>query len=257
MDIHREIAGSVEYINRTLAPEKKHTRIFFWTGDGLADGEALALTRLLGLENMNGGGATISDAERTMTRVPPLGYKINDHVQVYAPIASEHFYTNNWQGPFYGFNRVIETMRLTDSPRRLKPMHIHYHFYSGSKIASVNALKSVYDWSLTQEHRAIWVSEYGKKVNEFHNATLSRRTGWGLGYQRIEYVAHLTFADLVKMARSGKVKRGSGISRYASRALSASRARSWSSAAVYDAEAALIALSVAQQWVYRGMADDR
>ena len=48
MDIHREIAGSVEYINRTLAPEKKHARIFFWTGDGLADGEALALTRLLG-----------------------------------------------------------------------------------------------------------------------------------------------------------------------------------------------------------------
>ena len=110
-----------------------------------------------------------------MTRVPPLGYKINDHVQVYAPIASEHVYTNNWQGPFYGFNRVIETMRLTDSPRRLKPMHIHYHFYSGSKMASVNALKSVYDWSLNQEHRAIWVSEYGKKVHEFHNVTLSRR----------------------------------------------------------------------------------
>ena len=182
VDIHREIAGSVEYINRTLAPEKKHTRVFFWTGDGLADGEALALTRLLGLENMNGGGATISDAERTMTRVPPLGYKINDHLQVYAPIASEHFYTNNWQGPFYGFNRVIETMRLTESPRRLKPMHIHYHFYSGSKIASINALKSVYDWSLTQEHRAIWVSEYGKKVNEFHNVTLSLRLdgGWDI-----------------------------------------------------------------------------
>ena len=257
MDIHREIAGSVEYINRTLAPEKKHARIFFWTGDGLADGEALALTRLLGLENMNGGGATISDAERTMTRVPPLGYKINDHVQVYAPIASEHVYTNNWQGPFYGFNRVIETMRLTDSPRRLKPMHIHYHFYSGSKIASVNALKSVYDWSLTQEHRAIWVSEYGKKVNEFHNATLSRRMDGGWEIRGLNTVAHLTFADLLKMARPGKVKGGSRISGYTSGTLSASRARSWSSAVVYDSAASPIALSAAQQWVYRGMADDR
>jgi hypothetical protein len=109
-----------------------------------------------------------------MTRVPPLGYMINDQLQVYAPIASEHVYTNSWQGPFYGFNRVIETMRLTDSPRRLKPMHIHYHFYSGSKMASINALKSVYDWSLKQEHRAVWVSEYGMKVNEFQRVTLSR-----------------------------------------------------------------------------------
>ncbi|PTR17699.1 uncharacterized protein (TIGR01370 family) [Nitrosospira sp. Nsp2] len=175
LDIHREIAGSVEYINNTLAPANKPSRVFLWTGDGLADNEALALTRRLGLENMNGGGATISDAERTMTRVPPLGYKINDQLQVYAPIASEHIYTNSWQGPYYGFNRVIETMRLTDSPRRLKPMHIHYHFYSGSKMSSVNALKAVYDWSLQQEHRAVWVSEYGQKVNEFHSITLSRR----------------------------------------------------------------------------------
>ena len=124
-----------------------------------------------------------------MTRVPPLGYRINDQLQVYAPIASEHVYTNGWQGPFYGFNRVIETMRLTDSPRRLKPMHIRYHFYSGSKTGSINALKSVYEWSLNQEHRAIWVSEYGKKVNDFHRVTLSGRAegGWvikGMGTLR-------------------------------------------------------------------------
>ena len=174
-DLHREIAGSVEYLNKTLAPEGKHVRAFFWTGDGLAGAEALALARSLGLENMNGGGATLSRAEQTMTRVPPLGYSVNDQVQVYAPIASDHVYTNRWQGPFDGFSGVIETMRLTDSPRRLKPLHIHYHFYSGMKMASINALNSVYDWSVKQEHRAIWVSEYSQKVNEFQNITLSRR----------------------------------------------------------------------------------
>ena len=174
-DLYREIAGSVEYINNTLAPENKRARVFLWTGDGLADREALGLARSLGLENMNGGGATISNNEKTVTRVPPLGYVLNDQLQVYAPIASEHVYTNRWQGPFYGFNRVIETMQLTDSPLRLKPMHIHYHFYSGSKTASIDALKSVYEWTLKQEHRPIWVSEYGQKVNEFRNFTMSRR----------------------------------------------------------------------------------
>jgi polysaccharide biosynthesis protein PelA len=173
-DLNREIAGSVEYINKKLAPEKKQVRVFFWTGDGIANEEALTLTRSLGLENMNGGGATIGKDEKTITRVPPLGYVINDQLQVYAPIASDHIYTNRWQGPFYGFNRVIETMQLTDSPLRLKPLHIHYHFYSGSKIASINALKSVYDWSIKQEFRAIWVSEYAQKVNEYQDITLSR-----------------------------------------------------------------------------------
>ncbi len=173
-NLEREITGSVKYINKNLAPEKKQVRAFFWTGDGLANTEALALTRLLGLENMNGGGATISKDEKTITRVPPLGYVINDQLQVYAPIASDHVYTNSWQGPFYGFNRAIETMQLTDSPLRLKPLHIHYHFYSGSKLASINALRAVYDWSIKQEPRAIWVSEYAQKANEFQNITLSR-----------------------------------------------------------------------------------
>lgn len=174
-DLQREIAGSIAYINNTLAPEQKHARIFLWTGDGLADKEALALARSLRLENMNGGGATMSNDEQTMTRVPPLGYVMNDQLQVYAPIASDYAYTNGWRGPFYGFHKAIETMRLTDSPLRLKPMHIRYHFYSGIKIASINALKSVYDWSINQEHRAIWVSEYSQKVNEFQSITLSRR----------------------------------------------------------------------------------
>ncbi|MEX0998845.1 MAG: endo alpha-1,4 polygalactosaminidase [Thermodesulfobacteriota bacterium] len=174
-DLNREIAESVKYINNKLAPKKKHARVFFWTGDRRANKEALMLTRSLGLENMNGGGgATISKDEKTITRVPPLGYVIDDQIQVYAPIASDHIYTNSWQGPFYGFNRVIETMQLTDSPLRLKPMHIHSHFYSGSKLASINALKSVYDWSIKQEFRAIWVSEYARKVNDFQNVTLSR-----------------------------------------------------------------------------------
>lgn len=173
-DLEREIAGSVDYINKKLAPEKKQVRIFFWTGDGLANKEALTLTRTLGLENMNGGGATMSKDENTITRVPPLGYAIENQLQVYAPIASDHIYTNGWQGPFYGFDRVIETMQLTDNPLRLKPMHIHYHFYSGSKIASINTLTSVYDWSIKQESRAIWISEYTQKVKEFQNMTISR-----------------------------------------------------------------------------------
>lgn len=174
-DLNREINGSVGYINNKLAPENKRTQVFVWTGDAIAGRDALEMSYSLGLENINGGGATITKDVQTITHVPPLGYGINKQYQVYAPIASDHVYTNSWQGPFYGFDRVIETLQLTNSPFRLKPLHIHYHFYSGSKKASIDALKSVYDWSIKQESMPVWVSEYARKVNEFQNITLSQR----------------------------------------------------------------------------------
>ena len=34
-----------------------------------------------------------------------------DWFQVYAPMQNENVYTNNWTGPFYGFERVIRNLR--------------------------------------------------------------------------------------------------------------------------------------------------
>jgi hypothetical protein len=38
------------------------------------------------------------------------------HLQIYAPVTNENIYTNLWHGPFYGFERVIETFEMTDAP---------------------------------------------------------------------------------------------------------------------------------------------
>jgi uncharacterized protein (TIGR01370 family) len=173
-DLNREIAGSVNYINQYLAPANKQVSVFLWTGDGLAAGDGLALTKSLGLENMNGGGASITRSDPTITRVPSMGYPVNNDFQVYAPIASDYSYTNQWSGHFSGMRRVIETFKLTDFPLRLKPLHIHYHFYSGSKIASLEALKDVYDWTARQEISPILVSEYARKIKAFQHITIAR-----------------------------------------------------------------------------------
>jgi uncharacterized protein (TIGR01370 family) len=173
-DLNREISGSVDYINQHLAPENKRVGVFLWTGDGLAADDALTLTKSLGLANMNGGGASITESEPTMTRVPPMGYPVNDNFQVYAPIASDHSYTNHWSGAFSGMRRAIETFELTDLPYRLKPIHIHYHFYSGSKRASLNALKDVYKWTAKQKTWPIPISEYARKINAFQHISVAR-----------------------------------------------------------------------------------
>lgn len=173
-DLNREIAGSVDYVNQHLAPENKRVSVFFWTGDALVTDDALTLTKSLALENMNGGGASITDSEPTMTRVPAMGYPVNDNYQVYAPVASDHIYTNQWTGPFYGMRQVIETFELTDLPYRLKPIHIHYHFYSGSKIAAIKALKNVYQWAAEQKTWPIPISEYARKIKAFQHVSVAR-----------------------------------------------------------------------------------
>ena len=85
-----------------------------------------------------------------MKNIGPSGVNYGPYFQVYAPVQNENIYTNLWTGPFWGFLNVIQTFELTENPRRLKPISI-YHFYSGQKLASLNALKRVYEWAISRE----------------------------------------------------------------------------------------------------------
>ena len=57
--------------------------------------------------------------------------------------------------------------RGPNSPRRYKPIDIYFHYYAGSKLASLNALKTVFDWSLSQNINPILASDYIRKDSEF------------------------------------------------------------------------------------------
>jgi hypothetical protein len=103
----------------------------------------------------------------------------NNGFQVYAPNQNENVYTNNWLGPYYGFERVIETFELTDAPLRLKPIDIYFHTYSASKPASLKALDRVFKWAYTQETTPVPVSDYVRKVLDFNSMVVARtRDGW-------------------------------------------------------------------------------
>ena len=114
-----------------------------------------------------------------MTLVSPLGVKKGKYFQVYAPNQNENIYTNDWTGPFYGFRNVVQTFKLTDKPLRLKPIDIYYHFYSGTKKASLAALMYAYDWALSQQVFNIYVSDYFKIVLDFNRTTIAQTSqGW-------------------------------------------------------------------------------
>jgi hypothetical protein len=168
--LEREITGSVAYIDAKLAPKGKRAKSFFWTGDCLPSAEALKIVYDDGLLNMNGGDTTITRLHPFLSYIAPMGREKGGYFQVYAPMQNENVYTNNWQGPFYGYANVIQTFELTDAPRRLKPIDVYYHFYSGSKSASLKALEKVYDWVQMQQTTPMFASEWIRKAMDFRKA---------------------------------------------------------------------------------------
>lgn len=177
--LESEIAGSAAFINQTLLPPGKKTRLLQWSGDCAPGGDALAATYRAGLGNINGGDTVITESNRSLTAVAPLGVAKNGWFQVFAPNQNENVYTNLWTGPFYGYRRVIETFRLTDAPRRLKPINLYYHTYSVTKEASRRALEDVYGWVLARKPHAIFTSDYVNKVLDFNRTVVARSgSGW-------------------------------------------------------------------------------
>ena len=176
-DVNREITGARDYIN-TLAPPGKKTRMVLWSGNTEPLAAPVALAYKAGLLNMNGGFTTISKAEPSLTQVGPLGIMKGDYYQVYAPMQNENVYTKGWTGPFYGFERVIETFEMTDKPLRLKPVNIYYHTYIASKRASIASLHKVYGWAedqlKQQKLHPVYASEYAERVLDWRRATVAR-----------------------------------------------------------------------------------
>lgn len=172
--LEREIAGSVQYIDENLAPPGKRTRVFLWSGDAEPPAEALDVVAKYGLLNMNGGNTKINKTLPTVTAISANTRMIGGHIQVYAPIMNENVYTNDWTGPFDGFRNVLETLDMTEFPRRIKPVNIYYHFYIGTKAASLRSLKEVYSWSDKQQLFPVFSSDYIVKVPYFRSAGVSR-----------------------------------------------------------------------------------
>ncbi len=173
LDLTREIVDSVRYINELLAPPGRTVRVFQWSGNCRPPPAALALTRELGLENINGGDTLITARNRTLTAVAPRSMPWDGELQILAPNQNENVYTNNWRGPLFGtFSQVLETFALTESPRRLKPVNLYYHFYSGDYPASLHALETIYQWVMAQPLHPVTVSQYARTVRDARDTTI-------------------------------------------------------------------------------------
>lgn len=209
-DLAREVDGSIDYIENYLAPPGKKVQLFLWTGDCNPGEDAVARSRMRGVLNMNGGDTVITRSNPTVTAVEGLGMAKGAEYQIFASNQNENVYTNNWTGPFNGFERVIETFEMTDTPRRLKPINIYFHTYVLSKRASLASFERIMDYALKQETLPIFASEYARKVLNFRDLSIARvPDGW-----RIRGAGALRTVRLPRNAGIPDLRTSEGIAGY-------------------------------------------
>jgi uncharacterized protein (TIGR01370 family) len=186
--LKREIIGSADYINQHLMPSNKRVKMILWSGNTLPGASAVKMATDAGLLNVNGGDTWPLPHRSSISMVWPVGRPTKGGLHVYAPVLNENVYTNDWHGPFYGYRNAITSFKLLNSPRRLKPIGIYYHYYSGSKIASLNALKQVYDWAIKQHPFPMYLSQYALRANAFYKASLAKRLDGGWQFNPAGYI---------------------------------------------------------------------
>ncbi|MGB0579789.1 MAG: endo alpha-1,4 polygalactosaminidase [Limisphaerales bacterium] len=173
VNYHREVVGSIQYIEKELLPPGKRVEIMLWSGNCRPGVKALEWCRKLGVENMNGGDTAITRKNPSYTRVFPHTAPWDNEVHVFCSQQNENVYRFRWKGGadpnsvFYsGFILALDSFKKTELPRRLKPVSIYYHWYSGDNLPSMNALKQLYEWCLTQELHSVTAAPFARMVRD-------------------------------------------------------------------------------------------
>lgn len=183
IQLEREIRGSVDYIQKQLMPVGKQLELFLWSGNCRPSGQALQMVKQLGLCAMNGGNTMISRRAQGIASISAQDTLTDGVQQVYAPVQNEYVYTGGFNGPLYGgYRLVLDTFKITESPRRLKPVCVYYHFYCAQTGDSLKSLKEVHDWCLAQPLHSLTGKQYVLSAEDARYARMS-----SLGPQRWLY----------------------------------------------------------------------
>ncbi|WP_413111890.1 endo alpha-1,4 polygalactosaminidase [Thaumasiovibrio sp. DFM-14] len=174
VDYHKEIIGSINYINQRLAPTNKRAEIILWSGAADPTEDVLAIAEEAQLINVNGGTTYVVKGDNDPSQVSPTIAWYPSAVQVYAPVLNENVYTNLWTEHFDGYQFAVESFQLLALPRRLKSISIYYHMYSGTYPASLKGLQRVYDWALDQAVTPLYLSEYAIRAAQLYETGIAK-----------------------------------------------------------------------------------
>jgi hypothetical protein len=118
---------------------------------------------------------TFNGPHRSLTELEALLDASAGAAPIAAPIADDAYYLRG-AADGYAFRRVLETFEHTDSPRRLRPIALHYHGYVASSPSGLAALRAVYTWLGEQSVFVVRVPDYFERVQAFREQLLLRHS---------------------------------------------------------------------------------
>jgi len=113
--------------------------------------------------------------EPSLSELSPSGLPVGDTFQVYLPGWNESGVSSSWEARRFDPQHVIALIDRAESPRRLKPIGLYYHFSIATKSAALHSLKEVLRWAMDQAALPIWSSEYARRVLDFRSLSMARR----------------------------------------------------------------------------------
>src|SRR3989338_3585781 len=175
----KETVGSAKMMQEMLdaGGVRKKVGILLWSGNCVVNDLEVELASKAGLLNINGGDIRFDRRYDSYASVGPLGIKRGPYYQTYASAQNENTFTNLWEGPYYGFVDVIETFKNTEAPRRIKPIDLYYHFYTGERQASLKALKTVYDYVFLQTIFPMFAGDFVRIAQGFYKTKMEGVAG--------------------------------------------------------------------------------
>ncbi len=172
-DLELEVAGALTF-NEALAPPGKKSKLYQWSGNCLPFEAAIKATRTAGVRNINGGDSRLDTEFPSVFYVPAIAKPVGSQRQIYSGNSNENTYTNDWTGPYYGFSLLSETVRNTETPRRLKPFNLYYHMYSGERESSLAAIRANLNLARQSSLTPVPASQYAAIADDFFQVAISQ-----------------------------------------------------------------------------------
>lgn len=167
-----EIWGSKLFIDQNLAPKDKPMEVIFWTGATNPDARALEVCWRAGVHNLNGGDPVFDTEHPTLAGLCPVATPFGPYRQFHTSARNDYIYMLFLLGDWDGQKKVLDHYERTESPRRILPMNLYYHFYSGLKYDSINALKQVIEGVIKMEPAMMFAHQYCEIAEDFYRTSI-------------------------------------------------------------------------------------
>jgi hypothetical protein len=122
--------------------------------------------------SLRAGTTTAHGIARSLTTLQPL-FELAEAAEIPLPMAPDvNYLAGSAEG--YAFRRVIETFEYTDTPRRLRPLALHFHAFTASSPGGLEALAEIYAWLSQHALFGVRVEDYRARIRAFREQVIVR-----------------------------------------------------------------------------------